>query len=513
MTAERPRITRRRFLPAAAGVLGGAVAAGAVGYELRGSDHAVTKPTSAGKPSSTAAANPAPISPFVTRPDLRPPTVRITPQTDKPAASNAPRFVALAADNVTSDQSVHQAGVMLFDRQGRLVWFEPLATTAEKPFDLNVQSRDGKAVLAWWQGHIVGTHGVGRDVIIDSTYKTVQTISSVGGLPADLHEFVLTSRGTALMTAYSNTSTDLRPVGGKRNGAVANGHVFEIELASGKVLLDWNALEHIPVQDTYKPTPSPNAPYDYFHLNGISETPDGNLLICSRNTWTVYKVDRSTGKIIWRLGGKRSDFKIESTAAFQWQHHATWHGSSSMTLFDNAGTSRGLPSRGLLLSVDEQAMSASLTHEYTHPARFVAGTLGSVQLLANGNVFVGWGSQPYFSEFNNDGMMLWDAELPIGMRSYRAFLVDWVGRPTDPPLLVVKENPAGGLVAYVGWNGATEVARWRILAGARKTALSPIAEQAWAGLETPIVMQEGGAHFQAVALDAHGNELGRSAIA
>jgi hypothetical protein len=80
MTAERHRITRRPFLPAAAGVLGGTAAAEALGSELRGGDHSATKPASAGKPASTAAADPPPISPFVRRPDLRPPTMRVTPQ-------------------------------------------------------------------------------------------------------------------------------------------------------------------------------------------------------------------------------------------------------------------------------------------------------------------------------------------------------------------------------------------------------------------------------------------------
>ena len=209
--------------------------------------------------------------------------------------------------------------------------------------------------------------------------------------------------------------------------------------------------------------------------------PDGSILISARNTWTVYKVNGKTGEIIWRMGGKKSDFQIETAARFAWQHHATMWNDTVMTVFDNS-TTKLAPSRGLLLSVDESAMTVSLSHEFEAPTGFYAGTLGSVQLMPKGNVFVGWGTQPYFTEFAADGKQLMFGQLPLGVRSYRAFLVDLVGAPADKPAIVAKTYAAGGYQIYVSWNGATEIDSWRIDAGANAQSLKPVGTSPGLGL-------------------------------
>jgi hypothetical protein len=191
---------------------------------------------------------------------------------------------------------------------------------------------------------------------------------------------------------------------------------------------------------------------------------DGNLLICARNTSAIYKIDRSTGMILWRMGGRRSDFSVSSAARFWWQHDARPHGPSVISVFDNAGPDKEKQSRGLVLAVDDRAKRVELTRAFVHPAGFIAGTLGNVQLLGDGGAFIGWGSQPYFSQYAPDGTLILDGELPIGVRSYRAHLADWVGRPADGPRVVAQANPAGGFAVHASWNGATEVARWMVLA-------------------------------------------------
>lgn len=158
-------------------------------------------------------------------------------------------------------------------------------------------------------------------------------------------------------------------------------------------------------------------------------------------------------------------------------------------------------------------MHVRLEHAYLHPAGLNSTALGSVELQPDGRVFVGWGDQPYFSEFAPDGTLLLDGQLPIGVRSYRAFVRDWVGHPTGQPKILARANPAGGFVVYASWNGATEIDRWTILAGADKTKLAPVGSQEWTGFETAIVVNSGGPSFAAPALDKNGHELGRSAIA
>ncbi len=178
------------------------------------------------------------------------------------------------------------------------------------------------------------------------------------------------------------------------------GHAQEIDLNTGKVLFDWRSLDHVPLSESFQDPPAnPKGTFDYFHINSVAEMDDGNLLISGRNTWTLYKVDRSSGNIIWRLNGKRSNFSVSAAAQFYWQHHARQNGTSGLTVFDNAGPNKERQSRGLSLTVDTSAMRVDLAQAYIHPARFLSNTLGSVQVLGDGRVFIGWGDQPYFSEF------------------------------------------------------------------------------------------------------------------
>ncbi len=97
-----------------------------------------------------------------------------------------------------------------------------------------------------------------------------------------------------------------------------------LDLATGKATFDWNALEHVAIQESYKPVPASGKNlWDYIHVNSLQMLSDGSILISARNTWAVYKVNGKTGEIIWRMGGKKSDFQIEPAARFAWQHHAT----------------------------------------------------------------------------------------------------------------------------------------------------------------------------------------------
>jgi hypothetical protein len=503
-------LTRRELLPWAGGGVAALAVAGAIGYEL----HPGSKSTPAPKPKPTPKPQPAPTpqttleKPFITRPDLSPPPIKITQVV--PSSESTPRFIALAPDNVIQGGTPYQQGTMLVDRLGRLVWFQP---ATGKPFDLKVQTYQGKPALTWWEGGLIADFGDGKAHIADSTFKTIKTVAAGNGLNMDLHEFTITPSGAGICTAYNETRANLTPIRGAAHGRIANCHAQVLDLQTGKVTFDWNALEHVSVQESYQiaPRKAKNL-YDFFHMNSIQMLSDGSLLISARNTWTVYKVNGKTGDIIWRMGGKKSDFQVDPKAQWAWQHHATMISPTQLTLFDNSSV-KGPLSRGLLLDVDESAMTVSLSQAYTNPAGFYSGTLGSVEAMPNHNVFVGWGTQPYFSEHDADGTLQMFGQLPPGVRSYRAFLVDIVGAPADKPVMIAKDYAAGGYVVFVSWNGATEIASWRIDAGAHPKALKPVGTSPWAGFETSIVIDSEGPSFQAIALDSDGKELGRSDVA
>jgi outer membrane protein assembly factor BamB len=496
-----PTLTRRQLVTGAGGSLVALGLAGFVGYKWP--RQAAGAVRSSGSNASALSA----LQSFVTEPDLLPPRVRVT--TYSSSAVLTPPFIFLAPRNYNAS-APGQGGLMIVDRSGRLVWFKPI--TDQSPFDFDAQPYAGRSVLTWWQGELVVDYGVGTGEIASSSYALQGKVHAGGGLRADLHELKLTNAGTALVTAYDVVNADLSSRGGQAKGQLVTGHAQEIDLATGKLLFDWDSSDHIGLDESYQGVP-PAGPYDYFHINSIAETPDGNLLISARNTWTLYKVDRSTGKVIWRLNGKKSDFTMGPGAAFSWQHDARPHGPTSLSVFDDSSASgEEGRSRGLLLNVDNTSMHVSVAHAYLHPAGFHVANQGNVQVLADGRVFVGWGDQPYFSEFARDGTLLLDGEMPIGYRSYRALCHDWVGRPTEPPAVAARPNPAGGTVVYASWNGATNLHTWTVLAGDENTSLEVIGSQPSTGFETAIAVGSTAPYYATVAMGPDGKELGRSAV-
>jgi hypothetical protein len=144
----------------------------------------------------------------------------------------------------------------------------------------------------------------------------------------------------------------------------------------------------------------------------------------------------------------------------------------------------------------------------------VAESQGDVQALGNGDWFVGWGQLPDFSEFNAQGQLLFDAHLPPGTESYRSFRFPWTATPVHPPAFALQHAAGASGVAYASWNGATQVASWRVLSGSSSRALRPIAAAARAGFETPIPLPGGsiGAYMSVQALDAQGAVIGSSPV-
>ncbi|MGH9103065.1 MAG: arylsulfotransferase family protein, partial [Acidimicrobiales bacterium] len=197
---------------------------------------------------------------------------------------------------------------------------------------------------------------------------------------------------------------------------------------------------------------------------------------------------------------------------FYWQHHVRAHPGGQLSIFDDGSSPPEEPeSRGIVLGLDTKAMRAALARQYTHPARLLAANQGSMQLLADGGAFVGWGDQPYFSQLTSDGTLVLDGRFPADDQSYRAFASDWVGRPTDDPVLVAEPDTTGGTTVYASWNGATEVDTWQVLAGSSPSSLSRVASAPRAGFESAISVDSTDAWFAVVAVDALGKQLGRSA--
>ena len=511
--------TRRQFLGWGLRVVTGAVGlgvAGLIGYEWpmeakhRSSvtTSGASLPLSPGSPQD----NLSEVYRFYTRPDLQPPRVRTVPVTPSGSFASTPNSHVLLAPKAFAGTGPGQWGYMILDGDGSLRWFLP---ATKPPFNLQYQEFMGKPVLTWWEGDVTNGTGAGEAVIADMAFREMARFTQVDGLYPDLHEFYLTSQGTALITAYHTVATDLSSVGGPSHGYVAGAVALEVEVPGGKLLHRWDSLDHVAVAETYQEFSggTEGVPFNYFHMNSIAVASDGDLLISGRNTWAVYKVDRSTGQVVWRLNGKKSDFAMREGANFHWQHHARSHSLERLSLFDNGASPAEEPqSRALVLNIDEKTMTCSLERAFVHPARLLASNQGSVQVLADGGVGVGWGAEPYFSRFSADGELLVDGRFPTNIQSYRALVAEFSATPTELPTVVVGANPPMGSSVYVSWNGSTDVTTWRVLAGSDAERLSAAGTAEWADFETAVAVESLGPYFQVVGLDNAGREIGRSEV-
>jgi hypothetical protein len=450
---------------------------------------------------------------FRSRPDLKPPVIDvITPAHQQRAA---PGYIFVAPKNGPDEQSPAQDGAMILDNSGEIVWFKPLQREVQDVMDFKVQRYRGEEVLTYWEGTHTG-YGQGEYVILDSSYEEVSRVRAGNGYRGDHHEFLISPQDTALITIYEKVEGfDLTGVGGPKEGMVLDGIAQEVDIHSGEVLFEWHSLDHVDLQESYGELPEdPRWAFDYFHINSIEVDHDNNLLISSRKTSTVYKVDRSSGEVIWRLGGKKSDFEMGPGSRFADQHDARRHSDTTITIFDNGSWNVGAQSYGLELELDEDEMSATLVHQYPHPSGEYSGTQGSTQVLPNTNVFIGWGSNPHFSEFSRDGELLFDASFPPQVESYRAFRFEWSANPTQRELALAAERVSGGVEVrlHASWNGSTQVARWRALAGSDPGRLKPVGGSAAKrdGFETTISLKTSEPYVGVRAEDSSGKALGAS---
>ena len=360
--------------------------------------------------------------------------------TDKAGTSGGDIFVA-----PFSETSAYASGVEILSQNGRKVVWSHAVPAGQEAADFRTQTYDGKPVLTWWQGSNLGGLSTGVDVVYNDHYQKIAEVRAGNGDSADGHEFLITPQNTALVISYKQATANLTAIGGRADQEVIDGIVQEIDIRTGKVLFQWNSTDHVPYAQSEQPLPaSSSTPWDWFHLNAVKLDSDGNLILDARNTWTAYEVSRHTGRTLWQLGGKDSSFKLkaapgqvldEAGEAFSWQHDPQPLGDGLYTFFDNesagvantgAGAVSELPySRVVTVRLNFSTHQATLVGSDNQPERLSASSQGNAQTLDNGDVVVGWGSQPYFSEFSRSGKLLFNAEFPAGVNTYRAYRSAW----------------------------------------------------------------------------------------
>jgi Arylsulfotransferase (ASST) len=450
-------------------------------------------------PAAAAAIRPT-VHGFVTRPDLRPPMVTVASR----ARGTAAGYLFLAPASGPGER-----GGLILDNAGEPVYFHP--TKPRTVMDFRPGALRGQPVLTWWEGrYVLGVGKVGDYVVTDGSYREIARFSSARHRRPDFHEVLLTDHGTLLVTAYETASADLRPVGGPSNGLVYGGLVQELAIPNGRLLWEWRSLEHVDITETV--SDQLGSPFDYFHINGIEVDGEGNLVISARNTSAIYKISRRTGEVLWRLGGKRSDFAMGPGTQFGFQHDPRLHEHGrTISLFDNGPrpVERRPESRAIVLALDSRRKQVTLKREIRHRSPLFAFATGSNQLLPNANRLVTWGITGWFTEYDSDGAVCLDARLPDKGQNYRVYRFPWEGKPAVPPAFKAY-RPDGAARFYASWNGSTALAAWLLLTGRRPGALSESGRFPKRGFETSFPIPRGTRYAAVVALDAGGRALGRS---
>ncbi|MFL5893822.1 MAG: arylsulfotransferase family protein [Thermoleophilaceae bacterium] len=475
--------------------------------------------------SITATASADNVVHYVSRPDLQPPKLTVNAS----GRGQAPGFIFVAnfQNKFINSPLVGQGGALILDNKGHLVWSRPVAAGVDT-LNLEAQRYQGKPVLTWWQGVVSGKTGemTGTWYVGNDRYKPIARIAGANGWDPSAHEFIITSRGTALVTAYKHVPADTTAVGGTENGQLLDSGVLEFDIKTGRLLHEWSAAAHIPMDQSYSRTSpqNPNA-FDAYHINSIDVDAAGNWLVSMRNTWAIYKVDAKTGAILWTLGGKANSFGFGDNVHFAFQHNARWLPNGQVSMFDNEccaiipqpdGTVKPGPavngnSRGLVIKLDEAKKTAAFVFD-RKLYELVSGTQGNLQTLPNGNEMIGWGQQPFFSEFSKAGKLLLSIRFPDPDISYRAYRLPWHGRPSGRPAVAVRAVSGGRTRVYISWNGATDVVSYQVLSGRSSRKLALVKRVHRGGFETAVSVHGKGLLYRVKAVDARGRVLGTSAL-
>jgi hypothetical protein len=449
-------------------------------------------------------AAPADYQSFYTMPGVQAPILSVTVPDRDPAAGDI---------LTTNGPGPGQYGPLIYTPQGRLVWFDKLSG-GEAAEDLNEQTYAGRRDLTWWKGKVLSLgFGQGEDIVMSSSYQTVARVPGGNGLKADLHDFQIAGNDIAYITAYNPIRCNLEAVKGAPGGAIVDTAIQQIDMKTGLVRWEWHSLDHVGAAESEVEVPTGATPWDYFHLNSIDLEPDGNIFISARSTWAGYQLEGATGKVLWRLGGNKSSFKMGPGTRTAWQHDGRVLADGEVTFFDD-GSNPPIhsQSRAVRIALDFKTHQARLVSSYTHrDPPLLAASQGNAQTLADGNTVVGYGGVPAISEYSGGGSLLLDAHLPYDMSFYRAFRFPWSGRPLSPPAILASLNDTSEeTIVHASWNGATEVVSWRVLAGKRSGSLVARATIPASGFESSTTLPQKYAYLAVQALGSAGHVLGTS---
>ena len=310
--------------------------------------------------------------------------------------------------------------------------------------------------------------------LTDTLYNVVDSFRAGNGEVLDSHDIWLLENGRAYVIVYEIRTIDMSQIvtGGNPSAQVAGLTIQEVDNQQN-VYWEWTSFDHFEVTDGISQGGSSMidftlASFSYVHCNSLYVDEEDNILISSRNLHEVTKIDRSTGDVIWRMGGQNNQFTFidDPLNGFSDQHDAQWTGPNTLIIFDNGNFHNPATSRAVEYEIDEVNMTATMIWEFQNPYGSKSVASGNVQRLPNGGTLIGWGiispnSAPVITEVNADNEIVFELSflnngMPTNQFTYRAFRFgkEDDGMPTSNQTLSynnhlkVYPNPGSGILRF-----------------------------------------------------------------
>ncbi len=277
-----------------------------------------------------------------------------------------------------------------------------------------------------------GGYAHGIVYIMDENLNVIDSIQCDNGYFADIHEFLYLPNGHKVLVAYVSKAMDLSKLApeGNPNANVIGGVIQELD-KNNNVVFEWLTWDHVDITETYQSLSAVNVGFD--HINAVEVDYDGNFLASFRHLNQIIKIDRKSGQIIWRLGGKKNEFEFidedphNEPLYFNFQHDIRRLPNGNIMLYDNGNARKPAYSRVAEYELDEINKTARLVWEYRRDPDVYGQALGSAQRLPNGNTLISWGSfltpKIDITEVTPDKTTVLELSFPIGTVTYRAFKV------------------------------------------------------------------------------------------
>ena len=346
---------------------------------------------------------------------------------------------------------------MILDNDCNPVWYW---RTPDRRRDFKVQKVGNDSILTML---VRSGYPFGQGYIaLNNQYTVIDSFYSVNGYSTDEHELQVLENGNYIVIGIRNRTID-HPTLGRVSINESN---FQEFTGEGDLLMDWQPLEegHFDLLDI---DPIWVGEPHFPHMNSVDIDDDGNYILSSRHLSEVTKINRQTGEIIWRFGGKNNQFTIlnDPLNGFSSQHDVRVQGNGHYTMFDNGNGHNPPTSRAVEYVLNTEDSLASMVWEYRYVQQNPndqSHFMGNAQRLPSGNTQINWAEYwlPKVTEVTPDGEKVYEMNFLYGEYCYRAFRFPWHG-VADVPYLVA-ESHREGVVLIMNKFGDANVDYYRI---------------------------------------------------